>query len=327
MKRLLLTGLARLASSAVLLTALAPQSAQAEPFPSHPVRIIAPLGPGTSDNIIRLVAKLCAVELGQPTFVENKPGGDTLIAVQSLLSSPADGYSVLYLSPGSMVINPLVMDNLPYDAQRDIRPLAGAMRSYSVLVTGAGSRFNTFADVIAALRKAPKSVSMASYSAHYRLGARAMQHAAGVEFNHIPYKSAGQVQTDLMGGNVDVALIDVSGALPLVSSGKLKALAVATKDRQPRFANVPTVRESGLPNFDHYVWTGFGVSAKTPEPIAKVLEAALLKAMRQPEYINFITQTVAAEVFTIPGKEFSALIAAETVRYRQFAKQLDALQR
>ena len=311
----------------MLLATFAPLPTLAQAFPSRPVRVIAPLGPGTSDNIIRLVARLTAVELGQPTYVENKPGGDTLVAVQSLLSSPADGYSVLYLSPGSMVINPLVMENLPYDPQRDIRPLAGAMRSYSVLVTGANSRFKSVADVITTLRKAPKSVSMASYSAHYRLGALAMQHAAAVEFNHIPYKSAAQVQTDLIGGNVDVALIDVSGALPLVSSGKLKALAVATKNRQPRFANVPTVRESGLPNFDHYVWTGFGVSANTPEPIAQALEAALLRAMRQPEYISFITQTVAAEVFTVSGNEFSALIAAETVRYRQFAKQLDALQR
>ena len=321
------SGLGTLVSFAMMAAALTVQPAQAQPFPSRPVRVIAPLGPGTSDNIIRLVARLAAVELGQPTFVDNKPGGDTLVAVQSLLSSPADGYSVLYVSPGSMVINPLVMENLPYDPQRDIRPLAGAMRSYSVLVTGAGSRFKSFVDVVAALRKTPKSVSMASYSAHYRLGALAMQQDAGVEFNHIPYKSAGQVQTDLMGGNVDVALIDVSGALPLVASGKLKALAVATRDRQPRFANVPTFRESGLPNFDHYVWTGFGISAKTPEPVARVLEAALLKAMRQPEYINYITQTVAAEVFTVSGKEFSTLIAAETVHYRQFAKQLDALQR
>lgn len=327
MTRLISRCLALLALCAPWLVTMAMRSAQAETFPSRAVRIIAPLGPGTSDNIIRLVAKLAAVELGQPTFVENKPGGDTLIAVQTLLGSPADGYTVLYVSPGSMVINPLIMDNLPYNAQRDIRPLAGAMRSYSVLVTGAGSRFKSFADVITAARKDPDSVSMASYSAHYRLGALAMQQAAGVKFNHVPYKSAGQVQTDLMGGNIDIALIDVSGALPFVSSGKLRALAVAAKERQSRFPDVPTLRESGLPNYDHYVWTGFGVSAKIPEPVVRVLEAALLKAMRQPEYVEFITKTVAAEVFAILGQEFNALIANETSRYEQIVKQLEAPQR
>lgn len=295
-----------------------------QPYPAHPVRFFVPLGPGSgSDTITRLAAKLASTELGQPTFVENKPGGDAILAVQSLLAAPADGYNVLMLSPSSMVINPLINDSLPYDAQRDLRPLATALRSAAVLVTGANSPYKTYAEAIAAARSKPKTVSMASYSHHYRIGALMLQQAAGVEFNYIPYKTPSQVQTDLMGGQVDLALLDVGGAMPLITSGKVRALAVTGKERHPQLAAVPTLRESGLPNYDLYVWIGFGVAAKTPEPVAKTLEAALLKAMAQPEFRNYVTQNAGAEAFTVGSKEFSALIASERTRYQQLAKQVD----
>ncbi|MDM0021161.1 Bug family tripartite tricarboxylate transporter substrate binding protein [Variovorax saccharolyticus] len=314
---------------ATLALAAAPLSAaRAQAFPAHPVRFIVPLGPGSgSDTITRLVAKLAAPELGQPTFVDNKPGGDTILAVQGVMAAPADGYSVLMLSPSSMVINPLVNDNLPYEPQRDLRPLATALRSAAVLVTAGNSPYKSFADVMAAARKSPKTVSMASYSHHYRIGSLMLQQAAGVEFNYIPYKSPAQVQTDLMGGSVDLALLDIGGAVPLIASGKLRALAVTGKERHPQLAQVPTVRESGLPNYDLYVWIGFGVNARTPEPVVKTLEAALLKAMGQPEFRNYVTQTAGAEVFNIPGKEMSAMIASESARYQQLARQVDIVQR
>ena len=301
----------------------APAAAQ-QNYPAHPVRFFVPLGPGSgSDTITRLAAKLAATELGQPTFVENKPGGDAILAVQSLLAAPADGYNVLMLSPSSMVINPLINDSLPYDAQRDLRPLATALRSAAVLVTGANSLYKTYAEAIAAARSKPRTVSMASYSHHYRIGALMLQQAAGVEFNYIPYKTPGQVQTDLMGGQVDLALLDVGGAMPLITSGKVRALAVTGKERHPQLAAVPTLRESGLPNYDLYVWIGFGVAAKTPEPVVRTLEAALLKAMAQPEFRNYVTQNAGAEAFTVGSKEFSALITSERTRYQQLAQQVD----
>ena len=326
MRPTVLTRLVSLTFSAVLLATPATQTAGAETFPSHPVRIIMPLGPGASDNVVRLVGKLVAAELGQPTFIDNRPGADSLLAVQNLLSSPADGYSMMYMGASSMIINPLIVENLPYDAQRDIRPLAGAARTFAVLVTGAKSRFKSFADVIATARAAKKSVSVASYANTYRMAALEIQQRVGIEFNDIPYKSASQVQTDLISNNVDVALMDFGGARELILSGKLKALAVTTKERHPQIPGVPTIRESGVPNYDLYVWTGFGVAAKTPEPAARVLEAALLKAMRQPEFIRYVSEVAGAEVLDISGKELSELIRSETIRYRHI-KQLNSSQR
>ncbi|MEJ8821058.1 tripartite tricarboxylate transporter substrate binding protein [Variovorax humicola] len=322
--RLLGAALATLVAFALPL----PHAQAADAFPSRPVRFIVPLGPGSgSDTVTRLVAKLAMPSLGQSTFVENKPGGDTVLAIQSLLTSPADGYSVLMLSPSSMVINPLINDNLPYDAQKDLRPLTTMLRSAAVLVTGTSSPYKTYADVMAAAHKAPKAVSMASYSNHYRIGALMLQQDAGVEFNYIPYKSPGQVQTDLMGGQVDLALLDIGGALPLIAAGKVRPLAVTGKERHPKLASVPTVRESGLPNYELYVWIGFGVSSKVPDAAARTLEADLIKAMTQPEFKTYVTETAGAEVYNITGKEMSAMIASETERYRKLAKQLDISQR
>jgi len=318
----------RLAACALVPGLAFAPAAHADAFPTRPVRFIVPLGPGSgSDTATRLVAKLAAAELGQPTFVDNKPGADSLLAVQDLLNSAADGHTILMVSPSSLVINPLVHEHLPYDAQRDLRPVAGMMRVVAVLVTGAGSPFNTVADVMAAAGKAPGAVSMASYSAHYRLGALQMQQMAKVEFNHVPYKSPAPVQTDLIGRSVDVALMDIGGALPLIASGKLKALAVTGRQRHPKLPAVPTVSESGLPNYDLYGWISLGVASKTPEPVVQAIEAALLRAMKQPEFGVYVVQTAAAEVFAVPGKELAALVASETARYRQFARQLDAATR
>ena len=330
MKRLKTFRLLGAALTSLLALALPLQQAQAtDAFPSRQVRFIVPLGPGSgSDTITRLVAKLVMPELGgQSTFIENKPGGDSVLAVQTLLTSPADGYNVLMLSPSSMVINPLINDSLPYDAQKDLRPLATMLRSAAVLVTGAKSPYKTYAEAMAAARKSPKNVSMASYSNHYRIGALMLQHGAGVEFNYIPYKTPGQVQTDLVGGQVDLALLDIGGALPLIAAGKVRALAVTGKERHPKLANVPTVRESGQPNYDLYVWIGLGVAAKTPEPAFKTLETALLKAMKQPEFTTYVTETAGAEVFTVGSKEMGEMIDSERARYRALAKQVDLSQK
>jgi len=295
---------------------------------ARPVRFLVPLGPGSSaDALTRLAAKLAAPELGRTTFIDNKPGADTVIAVQDLLNAPADGNTVMMLSPTSLITNPLIADNLPYDAQRDLRPLAGMIRMTAVLVTASGSRFNSLPEVLAAAAKAPKSVSMANYSQHYRLGGLMLQQMAKVEFNHVPYKTSAPVMNDLIGGSVDIALMDVGAVLPLIASGKLKALASTGKERHPKLPGVPTVREGGLPEYDLYGWICLGVAAKTPEAVAQGMEAVLLKAVRQPEFVSYATETAGAELYAITGKELKSMIASEIARYRPFVKQLAATDR
>lgn len=319
--RMLGLGLACAAVAAAIVPAPA---GAADDYPSRPLRFIVPLTQGSgSDTVTRFVAERVGIALGQPAIVENRPGADTVIAIQSMLNAPADGYSVLMISPSAMVINPLVHDNLPYDPKRDIRPLTAAIRATSVLVTGPASPYRKFADLLAAAKQKPRSVSLANYSYHYRLGALQMQQMSGVTFNHIPYKGASQVQTDVMGGAVDAALLDLGGALPLIRAGKLRALAVTTKARHPELPDVPTVAESGVPGYELTVWIGFGVSSKTPEPVAAKLEAALLQAIRSPAFKTFATTTAYAEVLALPGRQTSQMIDAERTRYGALVKTYD----
>nr|WP_145552347.1 tripartite tricarboxylate transporter substrate binding protein [Variovorax boronicumulans] len=292
-------------------------------YPSKPVRFIAPVGPGSGgDSITRFVAERAATLLGQPTFVENRPGSDQTIAAQTLLAAPADGYSVLLVSPGSMVINPIVIKELSYDV-RDILPLVGAARANVALVASPNGKFANITELLAAARRAPGAVSLANYGTTYRLGGLALQQQAQVRFNEVPYKGASQMLTDVIGGTLDAALTDLGGALPLIRSGKLRALAVASLQRLAELPEVPTLRESGLPDFELTVWVGFAISAKTPAPIAQKLESVLAQVVAQPEFAAMATRSANMEVMGQNGREFSAQIARDTQRYRALAQGLD----
>lgn len=308
----------------LLLAGLATLSqAWAESFPSRPVRFIAPVGPGSGgDSITRFVAERAAALLGQPTFVENRPGSDQTIAAQTMLAAPADGYSVLLVSPGSMVINPIVHKALGYDV-RDIQPLVGAARANVALVTGVHSKFSSVAELLAAARRAPATVSLANYGTTYRLGGLALQQQAQVRFNEVPYKGASQMLTDVIGGQLDAALTDLGGALPLIRAGKLRALAVASRERLAEAPELPTLRESGLPDFGLTIWVGFAIHARTPAPIAQKLESVLLQVMAQPEFAAMAARSAHMEVMGQNSRAFSAEIARDAERYRALAQGLD----
>lgn len=304
------------------LTALPP--AWAEGFPSRPLRFISPVGPGSSgDTITRFVAERTARLLGQPSFVENRPGAGQSVAAQALLSAPADGTSVLLVSPGSMVINPLV-DNPPAYDVRELLPLVGAARASVALVTGAGSKYATATELLDAARRAPGGVSLANYGTTYRLGGLALQQQAGVRFNEVPYKTGAQMLTDAIGGQIDAALTDLGGALPLIRSGKLRALAVANRERHTALPEVPTLREAGLPDYELTIWVGFAIRSGTPAPVAQRLEATLLQVLAQPEFAETAQRAANMEVMGQNSRAFRAQIDADTQRYRALAPSLAA---
>lgn len=308
------TFLAMLVASLMTMPAV---MAQSTPGGGKPVVFVVPLGPGSgADTITRFIAERYTAISGQPTITENRPGGDMVIAVQSLLGAPADGRTILMLTPSSVVINPVLRNDLPYDAQRDIRPVAWAGRGFAVMVTGPDSPFHTLDDVLAAARKEPGSISMANYGHHYRLGAVSLEKFAGVTFNHINYKGAAQANNDVIGGVIDVHITDIGGAMPLIESGKLRALAVTGKERHPYLPETPTIAESGFPDYDLYVWTGYGVRGDTSDEIAKAIEENLIKVMRTPEFEAFNAQLAGAENVAGTGQSLADHIAAETTRYR-----------
>lgn len=294
--------------------------AQAPAFPSKTVRFIVALGPGSgADTGTRFIAERFGKITGQPTVVENRPGGDGVIAVQSLLGAPADGHTLMYLTPSPMVLTPLLNPSTPYDPLRDVRPIAYGGRSQAVMVTGANSRFGSFAEVIAEAKAKPGAVRMSNYGHHYRIGALQLQQLTGAQFTHVPYKGAAQANNDVIAGDIDVAITDTGGAMPLIEAGRLRPLAQTGPARHTFLPRVPTIQELGVP-YELIVWTGFGVSARTPEPLAQKLEELLIDILKSPEYKAYNEKQGGGDVIAGSGAQLKALIAAETRRYRELGR-------
>nr|MBF0684400.1 tripartite tricarboxylate transporter substrate binding protein [Pseudomonas sp.] len=291
--------------------------AQSESFPSQPIKFIVPLGPGSgADTNTRALADRIQKAAGVPAIVENRPGADLIIGTSSALNAPPDGHTVFMITPSAVVINPLFIKDLPYDPKK-IRPILHLTNNVGVLVTAADSRFNTLQDVLDEARKQPKSVSIGLYGNTYRLGAQALSRAAGVEFNDIPYKGFGQTINDVIGGMTETALVDLGGALPLIESGKLKALAVGSDKRLDVAPNIPTVSESGFPGYSLYIFVGYAVHADTPEPVFKKLEAMLQQVASAPELKTLLTQHAGTYFVGNPGKPFADFIDNEVKKARE----------
>lgn len=292
--------------------------AQIQAQSQTPLRIIVALSAGSaSDTLARYVAKQLEPLIGRPVIVENLPGGDMVRGTLALTSSPADGNTVLVVSPTSVVINPLINDQLPYDPQRDIRPIAGMTRGAAALVTRADGKFKSLADVLSFAKKNPRVVSIGTYGHHYRMGAAVLGREAGVEFNLIPYKGGAQLVTDVVGGSLDLALLDIGGAMPLVKGNKLLALATTGRARHADLPDVVTVREAGFPDYTLYGWAAFAVRSGTPEPVALSLETVFRKVTADPAFTAFlIAQQNGHEVIAGSGKDIAAMIDSEVKRYK-----------
>lgn len=299
-----------------LLTPAARAQATAK-FPSSPLRFIVPVGPGSgADSSTRFIAERMGKLLGQPAIVENKPGGDYVIGVQALLNAPPDGHTLMLISQTSMVVNAIINKGFAYEPLRDIRPLVASVGGAPVLVTSASSRFHSLADVVAAARKEPRSVNMGYYGHFYRVCGLMMEEIGKLHFSHIPYKGASQALSDLVGGAVDLGFVDVGAAMPMLKSGRLRALAVSSKSRHLDLPDVPTLDQSGFPGYDMFIWIGYGISSKVPEAQAQVLQSALMKIIAQPDFATYSAQNGNLTVLNMPGKELAVRIAAETERFR-----------
>lgn len=311
----------RSAASLLLAPLLTPSTwASGEPFPTRPVRIVLPVGPGGADTLMRLLADQLSSIWKQPVVIDNRPGADGLIAMQALLQAPEDGHTLLLIGPQPMVFNPLLRNDLPYKAS-DLQPVVGVARGWPVVVVGPHSRFNRFEDVRAALRNEPGSVTMGTNGLSFRVGATHLGHLAGSPFKHVAYKTFPQILTDLTNGSLDAAFVDSSPVVQLALGGKVKVLATASKDRLKPLAQTPTLRESGI-DFDLGLWTALAVRSGTPAPVAARLEADLQTALRSQAIQAMVDKLGTLELTRSPGNAIAADIAADTARFRDVVREI-----
>ena len=293
-------------------------SGKEDNFPSTPLRIIVPLGPGSgADASTRFIAERLGKLLHQPVVVENRPGGDYVIGTQAMLNAPADGHTLLLISQTSMVVNSILNKELPYDPMRDIRPLVASAGGSVVLVTGSNSKLQSMTDVIQTSQRSPKSLNMGYYGQFYRVAGLMMEDMGKLQFTHAPYKGPSPVINDLVGGILDMAFMDAGTAIPLIKAGRLRALATTGRERHAAFSNIPTLHESGFPNYDLFIWVGYGVNRKVPEKHVQILQSALMKVIAQPDYAEFSEKNGNMVVMNTNGPNLGKRIVAETERFRR----------
>jgi tripartite-type tricarboxylate transporter receptor subunit TctC len=293
---------------------------QAKDFPNRPVKVIVPYTAGSgSDTSARFFGEKLAAVLGQPFVVENRPGASGVISVMTVKSAPADGYSILLASNSPLSVNAVTIKDLPYDPLKDLKPLSGLTRGMNAYVVASNSKLNTLADLVAAAKKERQTLNAGSYSDGYQLALEWLANVMGVKFNYVPYKGGAQVFTDVMGNQLDFGLVDMGGVLPLLKSGRLRALAVSGEKRHAEFPNVPTVGESGYPDYVNYSWTSFCVRSETPDDVTAKLADALQKVLATPEAAEFVNR-MGAELMPFAPDAMRKFQRDEIERFRRIAE-------
>jgi tripartite-type tricarboxylate transporter receptor subunit TctC len=315
--------LAALASLVLSLTPGLPVTpAQAQTFPSKPVRIVVayPAG-GSVDNISRAVTPRLAAIWGQPVVIENKAGGATGIAAELVAKSAPDGTTLLATGMETFAINPSLMAKLPYN-EREFVPVSGYGLSNQILVVPAGSPFKTLADVIAAARAKPGELNYATIglggSSHINMVL--FESMTGLKLTPVHYRGGAPATADLLGGHVPLAFLSSQLVDPGIRSGHIRPIAVASKARLRQHPNVPTVAESGVPGFEAVSWFGVWAPAGTPRDVVGKLNADIQKVFADPDFRQtFLDRAMLDPIAGSPG-QFAEFIKAEAAKWSKVVK-------
>ena len=306
------------------LVTLAAGPAAAQTYPNRPVKIIVPFAPGgPTEFIIRLTADRLTAMLGQPFVIENRPGGaGGTVGAKSVASADADGYTLLFSSPGPLVTAAAVYKNLDYDPIKSFAPIAMLIYAPQMVVVHPAVPANSLPELVDYAKRNPGKITFGSsgYGTQPHMLGEMLKLAAGINIIHVPYRGAGQSVADLLAGQVQMIFETTAILLPHVESGKLRALAVASAVRSPLLADVPTTAESGYPKLVASFWSGLLAPAGTPAPVVDKLNAAVNEILKSKEAQTGLAR-LSAEAKIGSPQDFAAFIAAETPRWAEIARE------
>lgn len=310
-------------AAAVLAAALA-GNALAQQFPAggKPVRIIVSYPPGGPvDALARPLADGLNKLWGVPVLVENKPGANAIIGTDFVAKSPGDGHTMILANDPSLSSNQYLYSKLPYDPVKDLAPVTGVATTTLILVTRADLPASSVADLVKLSKEKPGQLTYGSIGpgSVTHLDAEAFATAAGIKLTHVPYKGTGEVLPALAGGQVDMAWTAIGTAVPLIKSGKLKALGVASPKRSALLPDVPTFAEAGIP-FEARSWFAIAVPASTPRPVIDRIAADVRKVVDTPEYREKYVAGLGLEPFPLGPDQFAAFLAEDRAKYAQRVK-------
>ena len=315
-----------LKSTGALMLALSLQGishhADAQAWPAKPVRIVVTFGPGTGVEVVgRLTGQAISKNTGQPFIIEARTGAGGTIAHSYVLSTPADGYTLLVDSSSHTSV-PALMANLPFDTLRDFSGVTTLIENPITMVTATSTGFKTVSDLVAAAKAKPGSLSFASagVGTSTHISAEKFRMGAGFEAVHIPFKSTTEALTEIMGGRMDFTYTALTTGLPGIQGGRLVALAMSNH-RSALLPGVPTIEEAGFPNSAYSSWLGMMVAAKTPRDIVNRLHQEIVKAMAVPEMQERLAK-IGAQPSTMSPDEFDALRRRELAANMQLMKAI-----
>lgn len=309
----------------VALAALA-SVARAQGYPTHPIRIVVPFGPGGfTDVVARILQKELQPQLGQPIVIENKPGAGSTIGTDTVAKAAPDGYTLAMVST-THVISPHLYKKIAYDAIADFTPVMKIAEGPYVLVVNSTLPVGSVADLIALAKAHPDQVDYASSgngSSQHLVGALFCA-MSGAKLNHVPYRGSNQAMADVLAGVVKVSFVGMPNALPNIASGKLRALAVTTLKRSPDLPDVPTLDEAGVKGYEATIWLGLLAPKGTPREVVQKVHDAVVKALADPG-ARGLMHKAGVDVATSTPDEFAKLLQGEYERWGAVVKQTGAV--
>jgi tripartite-type tricarboxylate transporter receptor subunit TctC len=308
-----------LATAAAALPLL-PQIAGAQAYPSRPLRWVVGFPPGGGGDIVsRIMAAWLAERLGQPVIVENKPGASSNISIQAVVSSPADGYTLLFV-PASAAVNMSLFDNLSFSLLRDIAPVSGLIDFPLVMVANPAFPPRTIAELIAYAKANPGKISVGSFGAGStsHVAGELLKMMTGVNMIHVPYRGGAPMVADLIGGQVQIAIDVLTGSLAHIRSGALRALAMAGKTRSDILPDVPTIGET-VAGYEANSWCGLGVPKGTAPEIIERLNREINAGLTNPAVKARLAAVATTPIIYTPA-EFGAYVASEVEKWGKVVK-------
>ena len=293
--------------------------AQAQAYPSKPIRWIVTYPPGgPTDFVARAIGARLTAAWGQQVVIDNRPGAGGVIGTELAAKAVPDGYTLLFGTSAGLTINPALISKLPYDPVKDFAPVSLLVINPQILVVNSGVPVNSVKELIAYAKSRPGQLNYASVGqgSPNHLGMELLKAQAGIDMVHVPYKGTGPAVTDLLGGQVQLMFNSMPVVLPLVKSGKLKGLAVGSAQRSPAAPDVPTVAEAGVPGFENVTWYGMFAPAKTSSEVITKLNAQVVKILTDPEMAQRMASQGAEPRSTTP-EELAQYMRVEFARWKK----------
>jgi tripartite-type tricarboxylate transporter receptor subunit TctC len=300
-------------------------AAQAQGWPAKPLRVVVPFAAGgPADTLARFLGGKVAADLGQQLLVDNKGGAGGTLGAADVARSPADGYTFLFSSTGALVIFP-VLSKVSYNPDKDLIPVVHAVTAPMAIVVSAKSPFQSLDQLIAFAKAHPGKLNFASAGGGTttQLGAELLKREAGLFMTHIPYRGAAPALTEVIAGTADLMVADIPAVISFVKGGQLRALAVTWPTRSPALPEVPTTVEKGLKNVVASTWYGLMAPANTPPDVVTRLNAAVNKALAQPDTLSYLKAQGTEPAGGAPA-EFGKLLKSDATKWGTLAKAIGA---